>query len=366
MKVRVNREQLLKRLSDIQFIVDKKGSMEVLNHFLLNAKSGGSFIIATDLETAIKVPIEIDEVIEEGQYCLHGKRLLEIAKELSGDIHIEKTDEGWVTVTSGKTVFRLTGLSAENFPGWPSIEVKTRVSIPKRDLLEMINKTFYAVAESDPKHTINCALLDIKEDGTVNMVGTDGHRLAVLTKVIDFYPPEGLKLIISRRSIAEIKRVLDGEGDIELCIEKNYIMLKTEDKELLCRLVEGNYPNYEAVIPLSNQKTVIVQKEELSRALRKACILGKEKTNTVFFDIEQSNMTVTAFNPEVGEVRDEVSVTFNDEPMRIAFSARLLLESINVIDSENIVIKMHEPLTAVLIMSALSDDYKGVLMPMRQ
>ncbi len=366
MKIKVNREELLKRLSDIQFLVDKKGSMEVLNHFLLNANSEGSFIIATDLETAIKEPIQIDEIIEEGKYCLHCKRLLEIAKELSGDIYIEKTDEGWITVRSGKTVFRLTGIDAENFPAWPSIDVKTKVTMSKKDLLEMITKTFYAVGENDPKYVLNCLLLDIKPGGVINMVGTDGHRLAVMTKVIDFDLPEGLKLIISRRSIAEIKRVLDGDGDIEVCIERNYAMFKTEDKELLCRLVEGNYPNYEGVIPVSNPKAAIIKKDDLTRALRKACIIGKEKTSTVTFDIEHSNMIVTASNAEVGEVRDEVPVTFESEPMRIAFSARLLLDSVNVIDSENIVLKMDEPLTPVLIISDLSEDYKSVVMPMRQ
>ncbi len=364
MKINIKREEFLKSLTDIQYVVDKKSSIAVLNHFLLRAYKDRSLIIATDLETAIKEPINL-EILEEGQYCIPGKKLLEIAKELENDISIEIIEEGWVRIRSGKTNFRLTCLSADDFPKWPEIEARNSFNLSQKDLLDMISKTIYAAGEADTRYVLNSLLFNIKQGGIMNVVGTDGHRLAMYTKKIEFDNSEEIKLIVSRKSVAEVRRALTGEGDIQMCIEKNHLLFKIGDKEVLGRLVDGSFPNYENVIPVANDRLLTVQREGIAKCLRMASIIGKEKTNIVVFDIGPSSMTVSASNPEIGEFKDELPVKFTGEPIRIAFSARLLLESINVIESENVLIKMKEPLTPVLIVSDREDEYRSVVMPVR-
>ncbi|MCX8069126.1 MAG: DNA polymerase III subunit beta [Thermodesulfovibrionales bacterium] len=365
MKVRIKKEELLKKLNRIQYIVEKKSTVAVLSYFLLKAKSDESFIIATDLETGIKMPIQL-EIDEEGECCLPGKKLFEITKEVESDINIETSEDGWAKIKSGKTNFRLGSVSVHDFPVFPKVDFKKRITISKADLLDAIDKTIYAVGEADTKYMLNSILFHIKSDNTLTLVGTDGHRLTIETKnVVSQGLEDETRLIISKKSIYEIRRNVTGEGDIDIWIEKNYILLKTEDMELLCRLVEGNYPIYENAVPSMNEIILTVKKELLEKSLKKAIIISTEKYSTVIFDIDKELMTVSASNPEVGEVRDEVTVNFEHEPMRIAFSARLLLESLNAMDSEKIFIKMKDHQSAVLVIPDSEDNYKCVLMPIR-
>lgn len=365
MKVKVNKEELLKKLNRIQYIVEKKSTMAVLSYFMLKAKAEESFIMATDLETAIKMPITLD-ILEEGEYCLPGKKLFEIAKEIDGDINIETIDDSWAKITSGKTNFRLGTIAARDFPVFPKIDFIKKITISKGLLLDAIAKTIYAVGEADTKYVLNTLLFHVKKDNLLTVVGTDGHRLSLDTKkIVTDNLEEDKKLIISKKSVSEIRRNITGEGDIDIWIENNYILIKTEEVELLCRLVEGNYPLYEKVLPTSNDLILTVNKETIEKSLKKAAIISTERYSTVIFDIDSEKMIVSASNPEVGEVRDEVMVKFNHEHMRIAFSARLLLESTGVMNSENIIIKMQDNNSAVIVVPDNDDNYKCVLMPIR-
>lgn len=366
MNVIIKREELLKKLSDIQYIVDKKGSLAIINHFLLNAQNNNSFIIATDLETAIKEPISL-EIIQEGRNCLIGKKLLEIVRELEGDtINIEFLEEGWIKIKSDKANYRLASMSASDFPAWPTIEPKDRFSLPNEVFLDMINKTLYAAGESDSRYALNCLLFHIKTDGSINMVGTDGHRLALSTRHADYKPEKELKILLSKRSLSEIKRIATAEGKLELLIDKNYLLLKTGEVDLLCRVIEGNFPSYENVIPANNDKVVTAKKDSFMRVLKRASIISKEKTSLVRFDIDGKTIQISASNPDFGEYRDELDVEYQGDPISIGFSSKLLLDALSVIDSEKIRITMKESLTAALVLSDKEDyDYKSIVMPMR-
>ncbi|HIJ60896.1 MAG TPA: DNA polymerase III subunit beta [Nitrospirae bacterium] len=367
MKIKIKKDEILKKLNRIQYIVEKKSSMAVLSYFLLKAKKEESFIMATDLETAIKIPIDL-EIIEEGEYCLPGKKLYEISKEIDNEISIESSDTGWVTIKSGKTNFRLGSINVSAFPIFPSLDFEKKLTISGQDLLDSIAKTIYATGEADTKYVLNTLLFHIKvKDNTLTVVGTDGHRLSLNIKNVKLDGiEEDLRLIISKKSISEVRRNVSADESINIWIEKNYILLKTREAELLCRLVEGNYPNYEFVIPVSNEAILTTNKFDLEKSLKKAIIISSEKYSTVIFDIESTMMVVSASNPEIGEVRDEVIVNFNKAPFRIAFSARILLEVLSAMDSEKIIIQMNDSQSSVILLSEKEEDtYKCVLMPIR-
>ncbi|MFQ3573798.1 MAG: DNA polymerase III subunit beta [Thermodesulfovibrionales bacterium] len=367
MNITIKREELLKKLSDIQYIVDKKGSLAIINHFLLNAQEKNSFIVATDLETAIKEPIEL-EITQEGRYCLLGKKLLEIVKELDGSsVNIEFIEEGWVRIKSDKSNYRLACMAPSDFPAWPTIEPKDRFSLPNEVFLDMINKTLYAAGESDSRYALNCLLLHVKTDGTINMVATDGHRLALSTNNSNYKPNKDLRILLSKRSLAEIKRIVTNtEGKMDLLIDKNYLLLKTGEIELLCRVIEGNFPNYENVIPVNNDKVLAVKKDHFVRILKRASVMSKEKTSLVRFDIDSNTMLVSASNPDFGEYKDELEVEYKGDPISIGFSSRFLLDALSVIDTEKIRLTMKESLTATLVLSEKDDyNYKSIVMPMR-
>jgi DNA polymerase-3 subunit beta len=247
MKVNVDRNELLKKLSDIQNIVEKRNTMPVLNNFLLLAENAGCTITATDLETALKEPVEM-RVLEEGKVCIPAKKLFEIVREMDGEIMLESADNQWVKVKCGKSHFRLAGFAPDEYPAWPLIassESKT-IEIDTATLLDAIEKTLYAAGESDTRYVLNGLLFHLKTDKILNVVGTDGHRLALSTKAVAEPLEEDMKLILSRKSVSELRRFLDGEPrPAILTIGKNHILFTVGGIQFLTRLIEGTYPNYE-------------------------------------------------------------------------------------------------------------------------
>lgn len=365
MKVTVQKEELHKKLSDIQNIVEKKNTKPILNHFLLVAENAGAYIIATDLETAFKEPITL-AIAEEGRMCITARKLLEIVREMDGEITLESIDSHWVKVKSGKSNFRLASLSADEFPVWPSLETTEEMELESSLLLEMIDKSIYAAGESDTRYVLNGLLFHVKADGTLTVVGTDGHRLALSKKNIGFKAKEEKKLIISRKSVSELRKFLTDESKaVKVIVGKNHVLFKIDDIEFLTRLIEGTYPNYEQVIPTSNQKILTVERDLLAKSLRRVSIMSRERSNAVKVDIDSNNMVISASNPDLGEASDEINVSYTGDDMTIAFNARYILDALNAMSSENVVFKLNEPLSPAMIVEEGGEDYKCVVMPMR-
>ncbi len=368
MKIKVQREELHKKLSDIQNIVEKKNTMPILNHFLLSASPGASFIIATDLETALKESVEL-EVLEEGSACIPAKKLFEIVREIDGEITIESTEKQWVKVKSGKSVFRIAGLSIDEFPVWPTVSASgdaEEIQIEAALLREIVEKTIYAAGESDTRYVLNGLLFHLQTSGGICVVGTDGHRLALLQKAVPFTVKDERKLIVSRKSVSELRRFLaDGAAPVKIVIGKSHLLFSLGSIEFLTRLIEGTYPNYEQVLPLGNTKTATIEKEALMKALRRVSIMSKERSSSVKADFEAGIMVVSASNPDVGEAKDEISMTYTGDSMSLAFNARYLLDTLGAMESSVVVMKLNEPLSPVLMTEEGADDYKCVIMPMR-
>ncbi|HMK60520.1 MAG TPA: DNA polymerase III subunit beta [Dissulfurispiraceae bacterium] len=367
MKVKVDRNELLKKLSDIQNIVEKRNTMPVLNNFLLTAESTASTITATDLETAMKEPIEMS-VLEEGRICIPAKKLFEIVREMDGEIVLESADNQWTKVKCGKSHFRLACISPDEFPVWPSIspEEAKSVELDAAVLLDAIEKTVYAAGESDTRYVLNGLLFHLKTDQVMNVIGTDGHRLALSEKAISEKLEEELKIIISRKSVAELRKFLDDEKKtVKLTIGKNHILFSVGSIQFLTRLIEGTYPNYEQVIPADNNKNLGVGREAFSKALKIVSILSKERSSAVKVDLTKDSMVISTSNPDLGDAKDEIPVKYSGDEMTIAFNARYLLDVLNVMEGENITLKMNEALSPVLVTEDTGTDYKCVVMPMR-
>jgi DNA polymerase-3 subunit beta len=370
MKITVQKEELQKKLSDIQNIVEKKNTMPILNHFLLSAEKKDAYITATDLETAFKEPIKLD-IAQEGRICVPAKKLFEIVRELEEEVTIESADSQWVKVRSGKSKFRLASLSTEEFPIWPSLGKESDKKIEELEisaslLLDMIDKSIYAAGESDTRYVLNGLLLHVKPEGMLTVVGTDGHRLAVSEKAIGVKQKEEKKLIISRKSIAELRRFLiDESKNVNMIIGKNHILFKINEIQFLTRLIDGTYPNYEQVLPTANEKILTVDRALFTKSLRRVSIMSKERSSAVKIDINTTNMIISASNPDLGEATEELSVNYTGDAITVAFNARYILDVLNAMSSERVIFKLNEPLSPAIILEEGGEDYKCVIMPMR-
>ena len=365
MKFIVSKDELQEKLSNIQNIVEKRNTMPILSHFLLDAGKGGSSITATDLETALREPLSV-KVEKDGKICIPARKMFEIVREIEGDLVCESVDEQWLKIKAGASSFRLACLSAKEFPAWPGMQDMEEIVIPSKTLAELIEKTVYSAGDSDTRYTLNGLLFHVTQEGRISAVGTDGHRLATLTRPFEGKLSEEKKMIVPKKAAAELRKVLDkADGDIRMTLSKNHVLFTIGDIQFLARLIEGTYPNYEQVIPVSNDKRVVISREAFSRALRRVSLMAKDKTNAVKMDLDENKITVTSSNPDIGEATDEIAVEYAGEKLALGLNARYFLDIIDAMSSENVMLDMQGALHPVLIREEKDPDYRCVIMPMR-
>jgi len=365
MKVVVSKDEIQEKLSNIQNIVEKRNTMPILSHFLLDAGKKESYIIATDLETALKEPLHI-KVEKEGKICIPARKMFEIVREIDGELIWESVDEQWMKIKAGASNFRLACLSSKEFPAWPGMEDMEEISINAKVLMEMIEKTVFSAGESDTRYTLNGLLFHVMPGVKTTVVGTDGHRLALIIKTIEGTLKEEKKLIIPKKAAAELRKLLDKtEENVKVTLCKNHILFTVGEIQFLTRLIEGTYPNYEQVIPANNEKKIMVRREEFAKTLRRVAIMSKERSNAVKMDLSENLISITSSNPDIGEARDEITVEYNGEDLSVGFNARYLIDILEAMSSEKIVMELQAPLSPVLIKEENNEDYQCVIMPMR-
>jgi DNA polymerase-3 subunit beta len=368
MKLNVSKDEMQDKLSNIQNIVEKRNTMPILSHFLLDAgEKKGSYLIATDLETALKEPVEM-KVEEEGKLCIPARKLLEIVREIEGDLSFESVDEQWLKVRAGTSDFRLACLPSSEFPAWPALggEDLEEMKIGTALLMEMIEKTIYSAGESDTRYTLNGLLFHAQpQNKSLTVVGTDGHRLALIMKQMEGKIKDEKKMIVPRKAVSELRRFLSKEEEVKISIGKNHLLFSVAGVQFLTRLIEGTYPNYEHVIPQSNEKKISIKREAFTRALRRVSVMSRERANAVRADFGDNNLTISSSNPDLGEAREEVAIDYKGDKLSVGFNARYLIDALGVIMSENVMLELQDPLSPVLLREEGGEDYKCVVMPMR-
>jgi DNA polymerase-3 subunit beta len=337
--------------------------MPILSHFLLEVQKGGTTITATDIETAIREPMEA-EVQVDGTLCIPAKKLFEIVKELDGDVTIESEDSQWIKVSAGQSSFRLACLSPEEFPTWPVMEEATEFTLDPEVLGQMIERTLYSAGESDTRYTLNGLLFHI-QGKELTVVGTDGHRMALIIREMPAEIGEEKKVIVPRKTANELRKFLDNEGPVNVTIGPNHILFKIADVEFLARLIEGTYPNYTQVIPSGNEKKVTFDRENMIRALRRVSVMSRERSHAVKVELESGTIKLTSSNPDIGEAHDEVQVGYEGEELSAGFNARYLLDVLTAMRAETITIEMQDQLSPTLLKEEGDENYKCVVMPMR-
>jgi DNA polymerase-3 subunit beta len=365
MKLSISREELQDKLSNIQSIVEKRNTMPILSHFLLDAGEKDSHIVATDLQVAIKEPLNAS-VQGAGKLCIPARKLFEIVREAEGNLTIESEDEQWIKVLYGKSRFRLACLASGEFPAWPGMESTEEITFLTRDLSEMIEKTLYSAGEADARYTLNGLLFHVRQGETnLTVVGTDGHRLAFIKKDLGKPVTEEKKVILPRKAAAEVKKFFGEEETITALFGKNHVLFKVGAVHFLARLIEGTYPDYEKVIPPSNEKRITIEREDFLRALRRVSVISKERSNAIRMDVSEGSLAFSSSNPDLGEARDEIEVKYSGEELSAGFNARYLIDSLSAMTTERVVFALQDSISPTLLTEEGNDDYRCVIMPMR-
>ncbi|MEJ5227079.1 DNA polymerase III subunit beta [Thermodesulfovibrio sp.] len=367
MHVRIKKVEIQDKLSKIQNIVEKKSIMPVLNHFLMDITANSGYILATDLETAVKQPLKV-EIIEPGKACIPAKKFYEIVRELDEDIEIS-LQEKWLKIQSGRSNFRLAVMDSSEFPVWPQIGDASRINFSRDLVLTAIDKTIYASGEADARYFLNGLLFHLKSPDEFHVVGTDGHRLAHFqAKIEGVNLTDEKKVILSKKALTELRKFLSDVEAVSIFIGKTHVMFELDGINFLTRMIEGNYPDYESVIPRTNEKVAIVDKNLLIASLKRVSVLSRERQNAVRTEWTEDLLVLSSSDPELGEARDELAVEYQSDAIAVGFNAKYLIDSLEKISSDKAKIYMKEPERAVYITENQEKDnfiYESVVMPLR-
>jgi len=370
MKLKIKKDEILKGLQRIQGVVEKKNTMPILSNMLLIADDSGVEIVATDLEIGLRGRYAA-EVEKPGAVTVSAKKMFEIVRELPAeDILIKVEENNWVKIQSGHSQFKLVGLPKDEYPALPDVAEEGMIVIEGDTLRDMIKKTLYAVGENDARYVLNGLFVHMtqtKAGLNIRMVGTDGHRLSMIDRVVDATHKEE-SVIIPKKAMVELRRLLEEDApktEFRLGFSKNHALFKRDSLVMVSKLIDGNYPNYLQVVPAKSTKKITVSKDVFTHAVKRVSILSKEKTNAVKLQLEKDRLILSTNNPEVGEATEELSVDYKGEAIAIGFNSRYIMDVLTAMDRENISLELSDALSPCLISEEGDEHYKCVVMPMR-
>jgi len=366
----ISKNTFLEGLTKVQGIVEKRHTIPILANVLIEAKNDEITITATDLEVGLKSKYKA-QIIDEGKITVSAKKLFEIIKELPDkEINFNTKNNFWVEIKCHKSLFNLVGLSPEEFPKFPDVELG-KYSIDKNSLNEMIEKTLFSVSSDETK--FNLTGIYIKSDNVNNInkiifVSTDGHRLSMIQRKyeneLDIRYKEGL--ILPKKGIIEIKKLLETmEDDINIGISDNNFSISNKKTTLIMRMVDGDFPDYKRVIPDKGKNAAVINKNLFLHALKRISILSSEKSKGVKINLKKDSLTITSSNPDLGDAKEEIDIIYNGDDISIGFNAKYIIEILQVIKSENIIFNLKDNISPGRINPEDDEDHLSVIMPMR-
>ena len=366
MELVVRKNELLRELQLFQGIVERKNTIPILANVLIEAKGDEVRMLATDLEVALRSKCAAS-VAKGGSLTLPAKKLYEIIKALpETDVRIEE-DKNGVKVAADRFDSRMQTLPREDFPTLPDATGKARATLPRAALKEMVAKTQFAISGEDTRYFLNGAKFVLKPE-SLTLVATDGHRLALVEVAHKVGVTEEIGVILPKKTLLELGKLLvEGDGDVLFESGENHLFFEVGGRMLISRMIDGQFPAYERVIPKSNDKHIEFERERLTNAVKRVALLSNERSRAVKFDIGKGKVDVTSSSSEFGEAREEIPVEFTGAPLTISFNAQYVLDFLNVVETDSVQLSLKDEVSQAVMkpVGAQGYDYTYVIMPMR-
>lgn len=372
MMVEIEKKDLISLLGKTQNIVEKRNTMPVLVNVLLEATERKLKVFATDLEVSLTDEVDVLQA-SPGRVAVNAKNLFEIVKELpEGPIQLLRKENNWLEIKQYRSVFNIVGVSAEEYPVFPTYSTHEFMRIDASVLGDMIEKTIYSVSNDETRYHLNGVFFERHSlDGkdAYRMVATDGHRLSLVDRQTDAHvsgvlPTQGV--IIPRKGLNEIRKLLDTvQGEFEMAIEGSQLIVRHHSTVLMVRLIEGKYPNYQQLIPQSLNRHAMVQRETLLSSLKRVSLLSNQKYKGVTFTLSPGRLEISSNNPELGDATEEIEIRYTGSEIKIGFNARYILDVLNSFDDNEVDIELNDQLSPGLIRPHNDSSYTCVVMPMR-
>jgi DNA polymerase-3 subunit beta len=369
MEFTVKKFDLLQELTLIQGVVERKTTIPILANVLLTASDDQLRIVATDLEIGLKSECAA-KVSSTGTLTLPAKRLFEIVRALPDkEIRFRQGDGQWMSVTCGTSRFRIAGLPKEDFPKLPDPSGAS-LAIPGDVLAQLIAQTIFAISAEDSKYTFSGALLLLKP-GTVTMVATDGHRLAYVEKRdVEGAEWQEMKVLIPRKAMAELQRMLTegAEGQsVAFSRDDSHLFFGLSERLLVSRVLTGQFPNWEAVLPRNNERSFSIGRDEVAAAVRRVAILADERSKTVRFALAKDVLEITASHSDLGQADETLAIDYDQEEFQIGFNHQYLLDFLSTTPETQVAFDFKDGESAAQLRGLPGEVFlsRYIVMPMR-
>src|SRR4051812_23486402 len=369
MELVVRKNDLLRELQLFQGIVERKNTIPILANVLMEAKGDQVSFLATDLEVGLRSKCQAT-IAKGGSLTLPAKKFFEIVKSLpETDIRIAE-DKGGVKVAADRFDSRMQTLPREDFPTLPESSGTVSAQLPRAAVKEMVAKTQFAVTGEDTRFFLNGAQFVLKPD-SMSLVATDGHRLALVTVKRDASASNGAeenKAILPKKTLGELGRLLsEGDGDIKYERGENHMFFDVNGRVLISRMIDGQFPAYERVIPKGNDKHIEFERDRLTNAVKRVALLSNERSRAVKFQIDKGKVDVTSSSPEIGEATETLSVDYSGTSLQICFNAQYVLDFLAAVATDVVSLELKDEVSQAVMKPIGADgyDYTYVIMPMR-
>lgn len=372
MKLECQQQDLVKALTYVVPVTEKKTTMPILANLLLEVKNDRLYISGTDLELAIESTCPVKSFVE-GKICTPAHQWMDIIRRLpDAQVKIHKDEQGWLIIKSGKAQFRVAGLDAAEFPKLPDPKDHHFVSVRKNVFLNGIEKTAYAMSVDEIRYNLNGIYVEQTIDqgnAKLNMVSTDGHRLALYSKPLEkdevFKLDKGI--ILPRKGVTELKRIVSefDEEKIQASITPTSAAFIMGESKVFMKLVVGDFPKYQDVVPKGDRKKLVVKKSLFSDSIKRVSILSEGKSKCIKLSVRPDGVMLTAQSPELGEAQEDLQGEFSGTELNIGFNAKYLLDAIASFNGDKVVLELDHEQSPGVLKDADDSTSMSVVMPMR-
>jgi len=370
MEITVSKSELLRELAATQGVVERKTTIPILSNYLFEAAADKLSLTATDLDLSLRTSCNA-KVKKEGSCTIPARKLYDYVRLLpDAEITIKMLENHWVSIRCGRSNTKMVGMARSNFPTLPVFPTANVVSIPAQVLRSMIAMTGFAIASEESRYTLNGALMVLKPE-SITMVATDGHRLAHVERPGEKF--EGvsgeLKTLVPKKAMDELKSLLDSSDveTIEFAKDESTLYFRIGARLLTSRQLTGQFPNYEAVLPKDNNKSILLHRDELGAAISRVAQFADERSRAVRLKLEKGELKLSASSTETGESEDSLEADYNGDPLTIGFNAQYILDFLKASGSGDVRLELKDPQSAGQLRPADSEEYKYryIVMPMR-
>jgi DNA polymerase III subunit beta len=364
MKFSIPREALLSPIAQVVNVVERRQTLPVLANFLIEAVDDGLRITGTDMEVEL-VGRANAEVAQTGAITVPARKLVDICKALPEGVQINvQLNDDKLAIHAGRSRFTLATLPAGEFPSSDQAESLASYTLNQGRLRWLVEKTSFAMAHQDVRHYLNGLLFEFR-DGGLRAVATDGHRLALAEMEAEI-SGDVRSLIVPRKGVLEMNRILDDVDEpLSVVIGQGFLRIDRDKTMMTTKLIDGRFPDYEAVIPMATDQALIIDRGEFIHALQRAAILSNEKYRGVRLDLDGGLVRVIAHNPQQEEAIEELEAEHTFDKLKVGFNVNYLLDALQSIDGEKVRIALRDANSSCLVTDLDSDAVRQVVMPLK-